>query len=135
MRPTHCLSLCLCLMAAPAMAQDTYSGAEFDARVSGKTIQFERNGQPFGAEQYFPDRRVIWAFRDGTCQRGIWFENTAGNICFNYENSDGSICWDFFKRPNNGIAARVVGAPVGTELIATEETEGPLECPLPDLGV
>lgn len=123
------------IAATPAIAQETYSGAEFDARVTGKTIYFERDGRPFGAEQYFDDKRVIWAFENGQCQFGIWFENTSGDICFVYDDTPAPICWDFFKEPGNGISARVKGGDPANDLFAVAEDTEPLSCVSPDLGV
>lgn len=129
-------ALCIALVApAAAFAQETFSGVEFDARVSGKTLYFERAGQPFGAEQYFPDQRVIWAFEDGQCQRGIWYEDAAGDICFLYEGNPEPICWDFFKLPGGGISARAKGGHPLNDLRAVREDDAPLQCELPDLGV
>ena len=130
------LALTLCLMlTTPAVAQETFSGAEFDARVSGKTLYFERAGRAFGAEQYFPDKRVIWAFEDGQCQRGIWFENADSDICFIYDVSPEPICWDFFEQPGGGVSARAKGADPLNDLFAVHEDEAPLACKAPDLGV
>lgn len=129
------LILCLALTAPAAFAQETYSGAEFDARVTGKTLYFERGGQPFGAEQYLPDQRVIWAFEEGQCQRGIWYEDTQGDICFLYEGNPDPICWDFFKLPGGGVSARAKGGHPLNDLRAVREDDAPLQCELPDLGV
>jgi hypothetical protein len=134
MRPFTLIPL-LVTLALPAIAQETYSGAEFDARVAGKTIAFTRQGRPFGTEQYFSDKRVIWARPDATCERGIWFENTSGQICFVYENTPDAQCWDFFKLPGGGMSARSDGADPANDLTAARESTEPLDCPLPDLGV
>ena len=123
------LALTLCLiLTTPAVSQETFSGAEFDDRVSGKTLYFERAGRAFGDEQYFRDKRVIWAFEDGQCQRGIWFENADSDICFIYDESPEPICWDFFKQPGGGVSARAKGADPLNDLFAVHEDDAPLEC-------
>ena len=38
------------------------SGEAFDAATRGRTFFYTRDGLPYGAEQYLPGQRVIWAF-------------------------------------------------------------------------
>ena len=123
------------LAAAPAAAERVVTVEEFEAMVTGKTLRFDRHGAPFGAEQYFEDKRVIWAFEGGECQRGIWFGNGDGQICFVYDSDPTPQCWDFIETPTGDFHARAEGTPPSDDLITRRIGEDDLHCPLPDLGV
>jgi hypothetical protein len=129
------LSLILALAARPALAERIVSPEEFAETVTGLTFHFDRFGAPFGSEQYFEDRRVIWAFEGGECQRGIWFANVDDEICFVYDNDPTPQCWDFLEMPSGDFHARSVGSDPSEDLVTREITREPLDCPLPDLGV
>ncbi|GIT90878.1 hypothetical protein JANAI62_13320 [Jannaschia pagri] len=125
------------LMAWPltAAAERVVTPQEFEQMVHGKTFYFDRYGEPFGSEQYFTDKRVIWAFEGGQCQRGIWFANAEGNICFVYDSDPAPQCWHFIEMPGGGFHARVVGDPPSEDLVTSDVDAEPIDCPLPDLGV
>lgn len=123
------------VLASPALAERSVSGDEFEKMVTGQTLHFDRYGEPFGSEQYFDDKRVIWAFENGECQRGIWFENTAGKICFVYDGDPTPQCWDFLEMENGAFHARSVGADPAEDLVTRRFEREDLTCPLPDLGV
>ncbi|MBM2574832.1 hypothetical protein JQC91_00815 [Jannaschia sp. Os4] len=127
--------LALALCAAPAWAERPVSPAEFEQMVTGRTLHFDRYGAPFGSEQYFDDKRVIWAFEDGQCQRGIWFENAGGDICFVYDGDPTPQCWSFLEMPGGAFHARANGAEPADDLVTRETVDEDLDCPLPDLGV
>lgn len=130
------LTLCLCLSALPAMAERSVTAQEFEQMVTGKTLHFDRDGAPFGSEQYFDDKRVIWAFEgDGECQRGIWFENTSGQICFVYDTDPAPQCWNFVEGDDGRFRARLDGLAADEDLITNRVSQDALTCPLPDLGV
>lgn len=131
------LTLALAFTALPgiAAADRALSIAEFEAMVVERTLTFDRRGRPFGSEQYFADKRVIWAFENGQCEHGIWFENTRGEICFVYESNPAPQCWTFVERAQGGHAARAVDSPIADELVVTGSGTADLDCPLPDLGV
>lgn len=116
-------------------AERIVSADEFAAMVEGRTLRFDRYGEPFGAEQYFEDGRVIWAFEDGACQRGIWFENAEGKICFVYDSEATPQCWDFIEVDGDAFHARAEGAEPEADLVARRFGDEDLDCPLPDLGV
>ncbi|WGH79709.1 hypothetical protein [Jannaschia ovalis] len=128
-------ALLILATATPALAERAVSAAEFAEMVTGRTLYFDRFGQAFGAEQYFEDSRVIWAFESGQCQRGIWFENAAGQICFVYESEAVPQCWQFLQMPDGAFHARSVGADPAEDLVTRDVSRDPLDCPLPDLGV
>ena len=128
-----CLIISL-LSAAPALAANgTMSATEFDAYTKGKTVYYGSGGQPYGAAEYLPDRRVRWTFLDGQCQEGIWYEDD-GLICFVYENQPDPQCWSF-RRATDGMVAQFENDPGQTELYEVRKTEEPLVCPGPEVGV
>ncbi|NNU81016.1 hypothetical protein HMH01_11265 [Halovulum dunhuangense] len=124
----------LCLAVNPALAQVVDPGA-FERLSTGRTLSFEQQGLPFGAEQYLPGRRVIWQFADGSCANGIWFPD-GPHICFLYDTGGPAQCWLFERRAGNYFA-RSAGLPPGdpSELRLSGETDGPLACAAPGLGV
>lgn len=105
----------------------------FEAFVSGSTVYFNRRGQPYGAEQYMPDRRVIWTFLDGRCERGAWY-NEGSTICFAYETQSEAQCWNFLESGGDK-RARVVGADPANDLLVVGQDTTNLDCPGPGIGV
>lgn len=123
------LSLLAALLAAPASAETPLSGAEFEARVTGKTLTFGVGPQSYGTEYYAPNRRVIWAFTDGDCTNGEWYEaqtNAGPAICFDYENNPTPQCWYVYDEGGK-IRAEFVNRPDTTVLYEAVEAE-PLIC-------
>lgn len=122
------------LLATPVLADTPLSGAQFDAYARGKTLYYGKGNQIYGAEQYLPDRRVIWTFLDGSCQHGHWYEQ-AEQICFVYEGAaDGPQCWHFFTR-DGGLVAHFEGDPDATSLSELDQIAEPLICLGPQPGV
>ena len=123
-------------MSTPAVPEGSPMGAEeFDAYTQGRTLSYAIQGQPYGIEEYLPGRRVRWSFVGDECQEGIWYER-AGNICFVYENAPtNEQCWSFYPT-DNGMRAvfQGEGGP-STELYEVQQTEGPLTCMGPGVGV
>ncbi|SMX43350.1 hypothetical protein [Actibacterium lipolyticum] len=120
--------------ATPAYAEPAMNGAAFERYATGKTLYFGNDGVAYGAEQYLPDRRVIWTFLDGECMEGHWYEQ-AGQICFVYENApDTPQCWSFFNE-SDGVMARFENDPEATQLIEVDQSPEPLICPGPRVGV
>ncbi|MCK0167766.1 hypothetical protein MWU52_09430 [Jannaschia sp. S6380] len=135
MRLTAALSLLIALTTSPSLAERVVTAEEFAEMVTGRTLHFDRFGRPFGSEQYFDDKRVIWAFEGGTCQRGIWFENTEGQICFVYDDDPSPQCWDFLQTDDGAFHARLDGEDPESDLVTRDVGTDALDCPLPDLGV
>ena len=132
--PVAVLTVALAVMAVgPASARERMSGAEFEAYATGKTLTYGMAGQIFGTEQYLPGRRVRWAFTESACRIGHWYEAN-GLICFVYEDRKRPQCWEFWK-DGGGLRARFAGDPNGTELSEVQQSQGPLSCPGPDVGV
>ncbi len=129
------LLIFLSLLGLPAWAQPPMSGDEFDAYTKGNTLTFLENGQPYGIEQYLDRRRVTWAFDNGECQQGYWFEPEPAKICFVYEGSDGGEnCWNFF-RTDTGLRAMFLGALEGEPLYEARRSRLPMLCLGPEVGV
>lgn len=132
-RPPLLLAL---VMAAPLAAAEPgrpMDAAEFEAATVGRTLFYTSGGMAYGAEQYLPGRRVIWAFLGDDCRKGEWYE-AEGFICFVYEDAPEPQCWTFFKAAG-GLTARFRGDPLGLPLVAVEESTEPMQCLGPDLGV
>lgn len=129
--------LCLSLSAlAPlaALAGDVMSAEEFDTFTRGKTFFYGVNGREYGAEEYLPNKRVIWTFLDGQCQNGIWYEEN-GMICFEYDTIEARQCWTFRRNGDGDLVARFQDDPEELELYEVQRSGAPLDCPGPDVGV
>ena len=83
------------LLPVESGAETPMSAADFEARVTGKTLTYSNEGVAYGAEEYLSDRRVRWSFLDGECQEGRWY--VAGDqICFVYDDIPDPQCWRFY---------------------------------------
>lgn len=109
------------------------SAAEFEAYVAGRTVTYAHDGQAYGIEQYFPNRRVLWRHIGGQCIEGTWFEAN-GEICFEYQGGTSAQCWQFFEN-GSGLGARASEDPDGLWLYELRRMSEPLQCPAPDLSV
>lgn len=127
------LSLCLACAAPAAIAAEPMNAAEFDAYTRGKTFYYGSAGAAYGAEEYLAGRRVLWTFLDGQCQEGVWYEDD-GLICFVYETQPEPQCWSFSRDPG-GLMARFENDPGQTELYELRQSDEPLACPGPEIGV
>ena len=123
----------LCLTSSLASANNTLSGADFDAFTKGHTLYYSQNGEVYGAESYFDGARVRWSFLDGKCLFGRWYE-TGDQICFDYGAEFDIQCWRFFKG-KKGLIAEFAGDDNSLSLYEAYRTPSPLECPGPDVGV
>lgn len=110
------------------------SGAEFDALTQGKTITYSESGSVYGIEEYRPGRKVVWAFEEGRCEEGSWFED-GSLICFDYHDPDvGLQCWSFHLRGGE-LVAFFEGRQENEPLVSLQESDARLNCPGPDVGV
>jgi hypothetical protein len=123
----------LTLVGLPVMAADILSPEDFETYADGKTLYFSQQGQPYGVEQYLPNRKAIWQYSDGTCTRGIWYAE-GSQICFVYEGDGLPQCWHFLKK-SDGFSARAVGREPGSDLDVIWRDERPISCKGPDIGV
>ena len=134
MRFASILSFTLAVAAgSQSLAQTAMTAAEFEAYATGKTLTYSVTGEVYGAEQYLPGRRVVWAFKDDQCADGVWYEE-AGLICFTYENMVDPQCWNFYLG-DAGLRAEFVGDAAGSELSEVAQSAKPLSCAGPDVGV
>lgn len=130
------LAATLLAAAAPASGQEPaapLSADSFAERVTGRTLTYSTPGGAYGVEQYLPGRRVIWRFMDSECQRGVWYE-AGDHICFVYDAVRTPQCWSFFEE-GDGLRARFEGPGGGGDLVTVEESDAPLSCPGPQVGV
>ncbi len=121
------------MLASPVMAQQTLSGAEFDALTKGRTFSYTVDGESYGAEQYLPERGVQWSFEQGQCLHGTWFEQN-DEICFVYDDDPIPVCWRFYL-DESGLSAELAQDPVGSRRYMAHEQSQNLSCPGPKVGV
>lgn len=119
-------------LTAPLHAQDAMTAEEFDAYTRGQTFYYSQNGQPYGAERYLENRRVEWAFQDGICKHGSWYQEN-DQICFVYEDMPDPQCWHF-RLGEHGLIARFGNDPEATELYEARKTTDRLDCSGPQVG-
>jgi hypothetical protein len=133
------LALLVALMLAPppAAGQSIVSPEAYEALAEGRTLHYTLEGQPFGAEQYFPGRRSLWRFAAGDCVAGIWHAE-GPRICFVYEDDPQPQCWSFLHSGDR-LRAKLLteprsgGPPLVLELSHVDDA--PLDCPGPDVGM
>lgn len=106
----------------------------FDSYTQGRTIHFDWEGQPYGAERYLPGQRVIWSFLDGRCIEGEWYMQ-AGDICFIYEDRPDAQCWSY-QIDGTGLSV-TIERDAGPALTLTEQKRprDEMVCLGPEVGV
>jgi hypothetical protein len=82
------------LSALACSAQNALNAATFQELTEGRSFLYLDSGQPYGAEEYLPNRQVRWSFLNGQCVAGFWYPQEDA-ICFVYEGLDGPQCWRF----------------------------------------
>jgi hypothetical protein len=128
-------ALAIALLPLPALADTPLTGAEFEALVLGKTMDHILFGEVYGAEHYYPDRRVRWAFSGDECLDGVWYEE-GPMICFEYDDGTGPECWTYF-RDGAGISAISASDDLASPAapVTMMATDRPLACLGPEVGV
>lgn len=126
--------LLLALMAPAAQAQDLLTAAEFDALSQGRRLSWAEFGQVYGVEEYLPGRAVRWGAFGEECKFGHWYPQGEA-ICFAYENDPTPACWTIWQDRGGTIRAHYLEDPEDTEPVVVEETQEPLACTGPDVGV
>lgn len=123
------------LLAVPVIGQaEQLTGQQFEDRTSGLTLQFlAPDGSWYGAEQYLDNRRVRWMYRDGSCTDGTWFPE-GDKICFLYDGQAAHQCWITREQDGQLLAHPADGDP-DSAIYSVEESQKPLPCPGPDVGV
>lgn len=121
----------------PQTLGQALTAAEFETYALGKTLTYGANGAVWGQEEYLPDRQVVWAFTGEPCEYGHWTEVSTPDagpmICFTYEQNPNVSCWQFFKGQSGLVAAFIGGQ--APELAEVAQTEQPMQCPGPKVGV
>ena len=123
------------LLVASALAvkaEIPISGETFEALTTGKTFSYGVGGTAYGAEEYLPNRRVLWSFLDGDCFEGRWYTD-GSHICFVYEGISDDQCWQFFQ-DGNRLTARFQGEFDATQIFEIAREEERLYCKGPDVG-
>lgn len=130
------LAFGLCAGLATAASAGSVGPEAFEAMSEGRTLHFTLDGEPFGAEQYFADRRALWRHADGSCAWGRWYPRD-DLICFEYEGGgdETPLCWRLEGGPS-GLSAALIedGAPTGLALDLSRTDTAPLDCPGPGVG-
>ena len=121
------------LCATSALAETPMTAEEFDAFATGKTLDYYESGQVFGREVYLPDRQVRWAFSGDECKMGRWFQQDQ-MICFLYDGDPEAKCWTIW-RDGDGLAAAYATDTPDIPPRTVLQTDEPLACPGPDVGV
>ena len=133
-RPLIALVLGLCAGSLQAAEPgQPLTAEEFEAATVGRTLYYNSGGEPYGAEQYLPGRKVIWAFLGDDCRKGEWYPQ-GQDICFVYEDRGDPQCWTFYHSAS-GLLAQFKGDTGSLPLIAVEESKAPMACMGPDVGV
>jgi hypothetical protein len=134
--PMRSLSLlaALGLVACPLHAADApLTPEQFDALSVGRTFFYNSGGQSYGAEQYLPGRKVIWAFTGDDCRKGEWYAE-GQFICFVYDDEPDPQCWTFHNGMD-GLTAVFRGETDNQPLVAIEQSPEPMKCMGPNVGV
>lgn len=126
------LALLLLLWAVPGHAETVVPPQVFEQLSTGKTLYFFRNGEFFGAEQYFPERRSLWQYNGGACLEGNWFAR-GDQVCFTYREDPRVQCWHFLEK-SGGYVARGENDPPELDLELGQIDTQPLNCPGPGFG-
>lgn len=127
------LTAVLLLFVQSASAQTPMTPEEFDRWSTGRTLDYSTDGQVWGSEAYFPDRRVRDADTGGPCRDGYWYAD-GDAVCFVYPGFDGTHCWLYWRDGDAVFAKPVQSAPEDAPQHVTPAA-APLDCPAPDVGV
>lgn len=127
------LILMFSLFATGVFAEARLGAEAFDALTRGRTVVYSVDGQFHGMERHLGDRRVEWAFADGECHAGRWYER-GDNICFVYENLDGPQCWLFTGAPG-GFNATFIGEDGPGLSYSAQVSDAVMTCEGPMVGV
>ena len=112
---------------ATAFAEEPVSPSEFRDYAEGYTLYFERDGKPFGAEEFHEGGGTKWRYQDGSCIEGAWRPHGA-QLCFYYGMETEVLCWRLL-RDDKGLYARLLqGQDPGLELRITGRDRRPLLC-------
>jgi hypothetical protein len=131
-----CLSLALItpgLVRAETPTIGAMTGPDFEAYTATHTITYDYGDGQTGTEEYMTGRRVRWAFDGDTCMLGHWYDQ-ADQICFVYDQESTPQCWNFFLEAN-GLRGRYLGPDGSFDIHEINQSDAPLPCAGPDVGV
>ncbi|MEO1562727.1 MAG: hypothetical protein AAFR98_04765 [Pseudomonadota bacterium] len=127
-------SLSAAFVSAPLAAQERIIGVdEFESISRGLTQYFYRDGEFFGAEQFFENNQTIWMFANGQCEAGTWWEEE-DYICFQYETLPEAQCWHMIEKDGTYFA-RLRDADPNFDLELRFVDRSDIPCEGPNLGV
>lgn len=117
--------LVLCLLAAPAAAQDGFVAPEAfrDGQVGQTLIYRLPDGTLWGREHWPSRDRTVWQDPDGACLQ-CDVVRVGERLCFACDNSATS-CWRHFEEPGGRVRVLSDG---GLEAIAKADGRTPLSC-------
>lgn len=119
--------------ALPAHAETPLSAEAFEALATGRTLSYALEDRVYGVETYRPGRRVVFAFTDQDCREGYWYQD-GDAICFVYEDPSDPQCWHYYQR-SDGLWAQFIGDDPLAPLSRVDDSQAPLACPGPEVGV
>jgi hypothetical protein len=114
----------------PALAERVMTAEEFDAYATGRTLDYSQFGDVWGREEYLPNRRVRFSFRDDECREGSWYAK-GPQICFVYDDEGVPKCWTYFT-DGASVETLFEGDSARSDV---GPADGPLTCLGPDVGV
>lgn len=120
------------ILPTASFSETIVTPSEFEALSNGKTLYFSRNGQHFGAEQFYTRRRTLWQNGLKECLDGEWFAKQ-DMICFNYNTENDPQCWHFIKK-SDGYVARSEGSTAEFDIFMYNIDTKPLDCKGPSVG-
>lgn len=126
------LPLLLALWPLAAAAETVVPPTVFEQLSTGKTLYFFRDGEFFGAEQYFSGRQSLWQYRGGACLEGRWFAR-GELVCFTYREDPRVQCWHFLEKSGSYVARGEFDPPELDLELGYIDTR-PLNCTGPDFG-
>jgi hypothetical protein len=109
------------------------TGPEFEAYVATSTIVYDYGNGQTGTEQYLTGRRVRWVFDGETCMLGRWYD-VEDQICFVYDYDSTPQCWNFYDEAG-GLHGHYLGPDEPVDIYEINNSDAPLPCAGPDLGV
>ncbi|QIE41888.1 hypothetical protein [Meridianimarinicoccus aquatilis] len=121
------------LQTSATFAQTPMSADEFEQFVTGRTLTYGTAAGAYGIEEYGSSRQVRWSFLDEECIEGIWYPQD-GAICFAYVGRFDEQCWHFFLEGGQ-LSAITIDAPDAQPHYVIEDSDGPMQCFGPRIGV
>ena len=120
-------------LSATSLSAQHLDGEAFQAQTEGQTIYFYDLEMGVVAEQYLPNRQVLWSVGPGMCLEGSWYDD-GQNICFEYVGRPDPICWTT-SLDQGRILVELVGGDSSDNQFEVYRTDEPLDCPQILLGV